>query len=269
MPKLVIVRRIGSLPGESHYEVDTPMGTWQVDMVQYAAGSYEGAGYGTAPRWMVTTPGEDRPDSVFDRKRDAVAYITVLVDDELARNGGDAAQVAAKAHLLDELHADNSPWAKVAEQHTAPAVEEIPLIKETDAVTEDGVFNDEGSIPARDVDVDDEPGFCLTCGETFTTRATLDTHQAETGHELNQPDHPLHRSVANAYEPVDFGDVSKGHRLRFVTNDNGYGGRGIYTRTGYVYKVTANTVQVACADSSRATLRRSDWRARSVQRANG
>jgi len=136
MPKLVIVRRIGSLPGESHYEVDTPMGTWQVDMVQYEAGSFEGSGYGTAPRWMVTTPGEDRPDSVFDRKRDAVAYITVLVDEEIAKNGGDAAQVAVKAHLHDELHADNSPWLKVAGQRTAPAAEEIPAIKETDTVTE-------------------------------------------------------------------------------------------------------------------------------------
>lgn len=136
MPKPVIVRYIGSLPGESHYEVHTPMGTWQVDMVQYSAGSYEGSGYGTAPRWMVTTPGEDRPDSEFQLKRDAVAYIATIVDEELDRTGGDAVQVAVKAHLHDELHADNSPWLKVAEQHTAPTAEETPAIEETDVVTE-------------------------------------------------------------------------------------------------------------------------------------
>ena len=136
MPKLVIVRYIGSLPGESHYEVHTPMGTWQVDMVKYSAGSYEGSGYGTAPRWMVTTPGEDRPDSAFDRKRDAVAYITAIVDEELDKNGGDAVQIAVKAHQEDELHADGSPWAKVAEQHTAPASQETAAIKEADTVTE-------------------------------------------------------------------------------------------------------------------------------------
>jgi hypothetical protein len=35
------------------------------------------------------------------------------------------------------------------------------------------------------------PGFCGTCGEPFTTGAALDAHQLATGHELDQPDHPL------------------------------------------------------------------------------
>lgn len=37
------------------------------------------------------------------------------------------------------------------------------------------------------------PGFCLECGETFTTTAALDAHQLETGHEMDQPDHPLRK----------------------------------------------------------------------------
>lgn len=135
MPKLVIVRYLGSLPGESHYEVHTPMGTWGVDMVQYTAGSFEAAGYGTRPRWMVTSPGENTPDSQFDRKRDAVAYVALLVDESLEKNGGDAVRMAVEAHRM-ELHQDNSPWAKVAEQQTTPVAEEPTTIKEADTVTE-------------------------------------------------------------------------------------------------------------------------------------
>lgn len=37
------------------------------------------------------------------------------------------------------------------------------------------------------------PGFCWTCGEPFTTTADLDAHQLETGHEMDQPDHPLRK----------------------------------------------------------------------------
>jgi len=42
------------------------------------------------------------------------------------------------------------------------------------------------------------PDFCWTCGETFTLRAALDAHQLATGHELDQPDHPLRRLLAEA-----------------------------------------------------------------------
>ncbi|MFE2311659.1 hypothetical protein ACFXC8_00410 [Streptomyces sp. NPDC059441] len=35
------------------------------------------------------------------------------------------------------------------------------------------------------------PGFCWTCGKSFTTNAALDAHQLETGHEMDQEDHPL------------------------------------------------------------------------------
>lgn len=37
------------------------------------------------------------------------------------------------------------------------------------------------------------PDFCWTCGDVFTVRAALDAHQPATGHELDQPDHPLHQ----------------------------------------------------------------------------
>jgi hypothetical protein len=135
MPKLITVRHLGALPGESHYDVHTPMGTWQVDMVRYSG--MAAAGYGTAPHWMVTTPGEDRPDAKFERKRDAVAYITTLVDEDLDKNGGDAARIAGEAHRM-ELHGDDSPWAKVAEQQATPTTEDAPTIKETNIVTNTG-----------------------------------------------------------------------------------------------------------------------------------
>ncbi|MFB7919351.1 hypothetical protein [Streptomyces sp. NPDC056061] len=66
--------------------------------------------------------------------------------------------------------------------------------------------------------------------------------------------------------PVDFSAVCEGDRLSFITTENGYGGRGVYTRTGRVRRVTERTVLVDCDDSSRAMLRRADWNARGVQR---
>ncbi|MFI7293979.1 hypothetical protein [Streptomyces sp. NPDC050121] len=44
---------------------------------------------------------------------------------------------------------------------------------------------------AKDVPQTSVPVFCGACGETFTARAALDAHQLETGHEMDQPDHPL------------------------------------------------------------------------------
>lgn len=44
------------------------------------------------------------------------------------------------------------------------------------------------------------PGFCGTCGDTFPTTAALNAHQTETGHEMDQPDHPLRRR-ADFFQP--------------------------------------------------------------------
>ncbi|SHL74047.1 hypothetical protein [Streptomyces yunnanensis] len=76
-------------------------------------------------------------------------------------------------------------------------------------------------------------------------------------------------ATADAFEPVDFSAVVEGDRLRFLTNDNGYGGRGTYRRTGTVVRVTGKTVKVSCDDGTSGTLRHADWRARSPQRASG
>ena len=76
--------------------------------------------------------------------------------------------------------------------------------------------------------------------------------------------------AAEQFVPAAFGDFSLGDRIRFYTNDNGYGGCGEVWRTGTVAKVTACTVVVACDPNwlgDRAMLRRSDWSARAPQRA--
>jgi hypothetical protein len=46
------------------------------------------------------------------------------------------------------------------------------------------------------------PGFCLKCGEPFTTTLALDTHQLGTGHEMDQPDHPLHQDDTRLYAAI-------------------------------------------------------------------
>lgn len=40
------------------------------------------------------------------------------------------------------------------------------------------------------------PDFCGACGETFIERPALDAHQLKTGHEMDQPDHPLRQEPA-------------------------------------------------------------------------
>jgi hypothetical protein len=45
-----------------------------------------------------------------------------------------------------------------------------------------------------------DPGFCATCGQPFTTNVALDAHQLGTGHEMDQPDHPLHRDDTRLYD---------------------------------------------------------------------
>lgn len=81
----VKVKFLGSLPGESHSEAITPLGTYGVDMVKYSAGSFEAAGFGCEPRWFVTNPGEDRPDSEFRTKSDAIDYIALQVNSAVCR----------------------------------------------------------------------------------------------------------------------------------------------------------------------------------------
>lgn len=80
-------------------------------------------------------------------------------------------------------------------------------------------------------------------------------------------------SADETFEPVDFSKVHEGDRLQFVTNENGFNGRGLYSRTGTVVKVTEKTARVVCDDAvlrvkrDIAVLRRSDWHYREVRKA--
>lgn len=78
--------------------------------------------------------------------------------------------------------------------------------------------------------------------------------------------------MAETFEPVDFRDVHDGDRLRFVTADNGFNGRGLIWRTGRVIKKTEKTARVECDTAGleapeRAVLRRDGWHARAVSKA--
>ncbi|GAA2694388.1 hypothetical protein GCM10010400_69950 [Streptomyces aculeolatus] len=71
------------------------------------------------------------------------------------------------------------------------------------------------------------------------------------------------------YEGVDFSNVHEGDRLQFTTRETGFNGRGLYSRTGVVVKVTEKTVRVDCGLESwnrTAVLRRADWHSRAVRR---
>lgn len=73
-----------------------------------------------------------------------------------------------------------------------------------------------------------------------------------------------------AYEGVEPRNVHVGDRLQFITRETGFNGRGLYTRTGTVVKVTAKTVHVDCRDtfSGAAVLRKhqASWNERAVRR---
>jgi hypothetical protein len=72
-----------------------------------------------------------------------------------------------------------------------------------------------------------------------------------------------------AYKPADFDEFAPGDRIRFVTNDNGYGGAGNVWRTGTVDKITAKSLIIDCDDNrlgARARVRRADWSSREPQR---
>lgn len=47
--------------------------------------------------------------------------------------------------------------------------------------------------PVQRIEQAEAPQFCGACGDVFATTAALDSHQAETGHEMDQPDHPLRK----------------------------------------------------------------------------
>jgi hypothetical protein len=75
--------------------------------------------------------------------------------------------------------------------------------------------------------------------------------------------------MSETFEPVDFNNVHEGDRVQFVTNENGFDGRGLYSRTGVVVRVTEKTVRVDCTEGRErdiAVLRRADWRSRDVRR---
>lgn len=71
------------------------------------------------------------------------------------------------------------------------------------------------------------------------------------------------------YERVGFDDFTVGDEIRFVTNDNGFGGAGLVWRTGTVKHRTAKALTVACPPGQlgrTARIRRADWSNRSPQR---
>ena len=76
-------------------------------------------------------------------------------------------------------------------------------------------------------------------------------------------------TMSETFDGVDFSNVHEGDRLQFITRETGFNGRGLYSRTGTVIKVTAKTVQVDCGRDSwkrTAVLRRADWHSRDVRR---
>lgn len=77
-------------------------------------------------------------------------------------------------------------------------------------------------------------------------------------------------ATAEMFEGVASSNVHEGDRLQFMTRETGFNGRGLYSRTGTVVKVTAKTVRVDCRDSGEGTavLRRDlvEWHSRAVRR---
>lgn len=80
-------------------------------------------------------------------------------------------------------------------------------------------------------------------------------------------------TTAETFEGVNSGNVHVGDRLQFMTRDTGFNGRGLYSRTGTVVKVTAKTIRVVCGNPASykpdtAVLRRdvAEWHERDVRR---
>ncbi|MFJ9771194.1 hypothetical protein ACIRVF_08115 [Kitasatospora sp. NPDC101157] len=76
--------------------------------------------------------------------------------------------------------------------------------------------------------------------------------------------------MSEDFEFAAFKDFQPGDRIRFWTNDNGYGGLGEVWRTGTVRKVTAKTIAIDCDRNllgDRATIRLADWSRRCPMKA--
>jgi len=71
--------------------------------------------------------------------------------------------------------------------------------------------------------------------------------------------------ASGVFEPVDFGEVRAGARLRFVTDFSSSGGDAEHWRTGTVVKATDKLAMLICDNRTRAILRADDWGIRKVQ----
>ncbi|MGW1174590.1 hypothetical protein ACWD4P_12820 [Kitasatospora sp. NPDC002543] len=72
------------------------------------------------------------------------------------------------------------------------------------------------------------------------------------------------------FVPADFADFQPGDPIRFLTNDNGFGGLGLYWRTGTVQHATDRALTVDCDSNAlgkRALIRRAAWSDRAPERA--
>lgn len=81
------------------------------------------------------------------------------------------------------------------------------------------------------------------------------------------------QNKTETFEGVEPRNVHVGDRLQFMTRETGFNGRGLYSRTGVVVKVTAKTVRVVCGNPAAykpdtAVLRKDavEWHSRDVRR---
>ncbi|MFG2913330.1 hypothetical protein ACGF0D_10625 [Kitasatospora sp. NPDC048298] len=76
--------------------------------------------------------------------------------------------------------------------------------------------------------------------------------------------------MLNDFLPADFTAFQTGDRIRFRTNDTGFGGLGRYWRTGTVTRTTNKTITVDCDTNdlgARAIIRRDHAHHRELKRA--
>ncbi|MCX5112173.1 hypothetical protein OOK13_40440 [Streptomyces sp. NBC_00378] len=81
---------------------------------------------------------------------------------------------------------------------------------------------------------------------------------------------PSAAPAEDQHGPVSFAELAVGHRVRFVTADNGFGGMGEVWRTGTITRITTKTIAVDCDENllgDTAVLRDAEWSARAVHRA--
>jgi hypothetical protein len=114
LPRRVDVHRIK----EGYVKVHTPLGTYTIQRVAFLAGEAGTTGYGTAPHWYRTNPGQNHPDAKTDTLAEALADIEHLVDWELKDSPTPRilAEVASESWRL-EHHDDDSTWAPFAKAY--------------------------------------------------------------------------------------------------------------------------------------------------------